>query len=312
LSAEANNLYQSGDFTGSAAKLYQARDAYVDLGKRAAEILRNRQLEGERQSVLAAKRSFDQLRTAAEQANADSLASGLFSRAKAAGSSAELKLQQNDFDGAQKGFQDAGNLMEQAVEAAKKAAESARAARQTEGETAGQKQQAQESQRILAAARQDFPGEDAVAAVEEAKAQQYLKEGRWADATAAFESAARRYQSSKSASAALDRIVTSYATAFSGKDLKTLRTLWPGMDESNLQSFRSTFEINEAITLNFTPVRFSFEDQQAVVVCHAELSLTPKGEKRQVSRFSESATFRMARAGNSWAIQSFVGNFRSR
>jgi len=155
-------------------------------------------------------------------------------------------------------------------------------------------------------------GEDSAAAAEETKAQQLLKDGRWADARVAFENAARRYQSSKSASTALDRLIRSYAAAFSGKDLDALRTLWPAMDQSNLQSFRSTFELNEAISLSFAPVRFSFDDEQAVVVCSAELSLTPKGEKRQVSRVSESATFRMARKGDSWAIQSFVGNFRSR
>jgi len=327
LDAQATSLYQAGDYTASVARFYKARDTYLELDRKAAEVLQGRQVEGERQSALAARQSFDQQRTAAEQANADSLAPGLFSRAKAAGSSAELKLQQNDFGGAQKSYQDAGNLMEQAAEAAKKAAENARAenaraenaraenarsAKPIEDQAAGLRQAAQDSQRRLAATRQDFGGQDAVAEAEEARAQQYLKEGRWADASEAFDNAARRYQSSRSATAALDRIITSYAAAFSGKDLKTLRSLWPGMDQSNLQSFRSTFEINDSISLTFTPVRFSFEDQQAVVVCRAELSLTPKGEKQQVSRSSDSATFRMARAGNSWAIQSFVGNFRSK
>ncbi|MFB3903922.1 MAG: protein kinase [Acidobacteriota bacterium] len=305
LDAEANRLYQSGDYNGSAERSYQARDAYLELDKKAAEILQGRQVESQRQSALSAKRSFDQLRTTAEQLNAETLASGLFSRARAAGSSADQKLQQNDFDSAQKAYQDAGSLMEQALEAARRADDA----------TAGQQQQLQlvrESQRRMAAARQDFAGEDALATAEEAKAQQYVKEGRLAEASAAFENAARRYHSSKSASAALDRIIAGYAAAFSGKDLKTLRNLWPGMDQSNLESFRATFEINESISLSFTPVRFSFDNQQATVVCRAELSLTPKGEKRRVSRSSDSATFKMARAGNSWAIQSFTGNFRSK
>ncbi|RPI23226.1 MAG: serine/threonine protein kinase [Acidobacteria bacterium] len=314
LLTQATSLYQSGDYAAGASMFNQARDAYSGIEKKAAGIIEARAVEG-RQAALTAKQVLDRQRLAAQQAGADSLASGLFSRARSAASDAENKLQQGDFAGAQKGFQEAGDLMEQASEAAKKAAaaESTRAARQPAEDQAGaQRQQALESQRTLTAAKQGFSGEDAIASAEEAKAQQHLKEGRWAEAISSFDRASRRYESSKGESEALGKMISAYAAAYSGKDLGTLQSLWPGMDRRNVESIRDTFSINDSIQLRLTPVRFVFRDQKAVVICTAELSYMPKRERRELSLSSDSATFTLARAGNSWAIESFVGNYRGK
>jgi len=310
LTTQAGTLYQSGDYTAAADRFVQARAAYAEIETKAAEILKGRRQE-QRQAALNARQSFDRERAVAQQTEAEVFAKGPFSKARTAAADAENKFQQGDFSSAEKGYREAEALMREASNGARKAAE-AQAAKQSEDQASRQRILALEGRRTLAGVMQGFSGEDARVAAEEAKAEQLLKEGRWSEASAAFERATRILESTKAETLELERIIGSYAAAFSGKDLKTLQALWPGMDRSNFESFRSTFEINESIQLRLKPVRYAFQDQKAVVTCIAELSYTPKRDSRELSLSSDSATFTMARAGDSWTIESFVGNYRGK
>ncbi len=302
---EAGRLYANSQFGEAAAKFNQAKDAFVSAEQEATNRAQQRRLEAARQPAVQAQQGYDQSRAKALAAGADQFAADLLRQADAKAGEARRKLAANDFSGAQQDFRSAARLAEDAADAASKTQENRRAEKDSRDTALGQaRTNAEQVRRRLDTAKGSFGAQDAEAAAEEAKAVSLFEQGVFDQAAAAFERSLKRYQVLAQDHEGVRSVVSAFSRAYSGRDLRALKELWPGIDSETERVFKATFEASQAVELSLRASEIDINQDSAVATGSGRLRVTPINGK-PLERESTTVKFQLARNGSSWAIQSY-------
>ncbi len=102
-------------------------------------------------------------------------------------------------------------------------------------------------------------------------------------------------------STAIESVLDRYALAFSMLDVRRAKTVWPGVNERNLERAFGSLEMQEfdlgACDIAVTPPR-------AVATCNGSARYVPKVGTRNVRSESRRWTFRLQQRGQDWSIDS--------
>jgi len=302
---EAEGLYAKSQFGEATAKFTEAKDAFVSADQQATALLQQRRLEAARQPAVQAQQGYDQSRAKALSAGAEQFAPDLLRQADAKAGEARRKLTASDFSGAQQDFRSAARLAEDAADAAARTQENRKQEKDSRDAAIAQaRTNAEQVRRRLDAAKGTFGAQDAEAAAEEAKAVSLFEQGMFDQAAAAFERSLKRYQVLSQDHESVRGVVSAFSKAYSGRDLRALKALWPGIDSETERGFKATFEASQAVELSLRASEIDINQDSAVATGSGRLQVTPINGK-PLERESSTVRFQLARNGSSWAIQSY-------
>src|SRR5262249_14961815 len=176
-------------------------------------------LQLQRNLAETARMGYEQNRTRARAADAEAKASNTFQVASRLASDAQARFDRGDFAGARTEFEQASNGVVQAADEATRATQVAQQAAQRAVDTA---------RADMETAKRATSGRDARASVEEGRAQQLVQEGKLAEATTAYQTAASLYrdaarreseQREENERQAIRACLDRYKAAYEGKDM---------------------------------------------------------------------------------------------
>jgi tetratricopeptide (TPR) repeat protein len=111
--------------------------------------------------------------------------------------------------------------------------------------------QAEDARRAFEAARRGLPA-DPRAAAEDASAQEHLRQGRPAEAAAAWKRAAAPYEALRQDRQAIQAVIQRYKASMEGRDIDALKAVWPAVEEKKVhegfqivKSWRIDLQIND-------------------------------------------------------------------
>jgi hypothetical protein len=294
----------------SAADLFAAAEKAV---KENATRTTAAQLQ-QRKEAEAARTDYEQNYARARAADAETKASNRFQAALAQGTDAKTKLEKSDFAGARAGFDTASKGMALAADdatAATQAAANQAAANQAAAQLAGQRAAMDTARNEMDGAKRGFSGTDATALAEENRARGLSQEGKFADATTAYQRAASLWRDAVKNAAQLDSdrqairgVLEQYRNAYQAKDMTGIRKVFTigGKEESDTAKM---FDFSKSIQLSLDPKNNEIQitgDTARVVTQGGLHILTKVDNKKQdeVIRF----TFNLRKTNGFWVIQS--------
>jgi hypothetical protein len=102
-------------------------------------------------------------------------------------------------------------------------------------------------------------------------------------------------------SAAIESVLDRYALAFSMLDVRRAKSVWPAVNERNLERAFGSLEMQE-FDLGACDIAVTLP--RAVATCKGNARYVPKVGTRNVRSESRRWTFRLQQRGQDWSIES--------
>jgi tetratricopeptide (TPR) repeat protein len=299
LEAEGMRLYRAKQYGSATGKLFEAAEAYLRADSEARAAARAAEQErlraAARSEAETARSRFEQARASAVSLGAEAKAAERFRQAAGLASDAQSRWAQGEFAEAKSGF-------EAAAEAMRRAAEEASAA----DAAAGQRQLDAARQAVEAAKRAVAVG-DPRAAAEEASAEQLARQGRLADAVAAYRRAAAAYQAAaqrgEADRQAVQALLARYTAAFESRDLGALKTVWPALAGSEEKKIKDFFDIARTLAVELQVTEVKIAGDSASVSCRRRVEMVAR-DGQKVASPETGIVFGLRRRGEGWVIES--------
>jgi hypothetical protein len=260
----------------------------------------------------SARTDFEQSRNKAHSVEAESKAKARFDVALAQSVDAQNRFDRGDFIGAASQFQAASKGMLQASEEAANATQEA------------QQRAAMDAARTeMENVKRGFAGTDAAASGEEARARQLAQEGKFVEATAAYQratplwrdaisrdaqrkDAAQAAQKDENERQSIRALLDRYRSAYEAKDMMTIRAVFPTISTAEENSTRNNFAISRSIQMlldvNPNDIHVTGESIRVPARQRFEIRTTDN----QTVRSEASILFNLRKNNGSWLIQSIV------
>jgi eukaryotic-like serine/threonine-protein kinase len=298
--AEAAAMYAESE-KASAAEIRARADR--DNQERAA-------LQTQQNQADAARAAYEQNRAKARAADAEAKAADRFQAATRVAADAQARFDRGDFTGARSQFEQASQGMVQAADVATRATQAAQQAAQTAQQAAQRTMDAARTE--MEAVKRGLSARDARGAAEEGRAQQLAQEGKLADATTSYQTAASLYRDAAQREAAAQRdenerqsiraSLDRYKAAYERKDLAAMRSVFP-MGAAQEKDVSDTFQFARTIQMNLTITDIQISGEAARVAARRQLSMRTTDNKN-VQSPQESITFNLRKREGSWLIDS--------
>jgi len=300
LEAEGLRLYGAKQYGAATGKLFEAAEAYQRAETEARGSARLAEQErvraGERGEAESARSRFEQARAQAASLGAEAKAVESFRQAASLASQAQNRFEQGDFAAAKSGFDSASEAARRAAEAASTADAAAAGERQLDA-----------ARQAMEAAKKAAAGGDPRASAEESSAEQLARQGKLAEAVAAYRRAASLYQAGGQRAAAdrqgVEALLARYKAAYEGRDLATLKSLWPGLGGGVERGIKSGFDLARSLSVDLQVADLKIAGDSATIRCRRRVEMVAK-DGRKVASPEQSITFGLRRRGQGWVIES--------
>jgi hypothetical protein len=258
-------------------------------------------LQLQRNQAEAARMGYEQNRTKARDADAEAKASDTFQVASRLASDAQARFGRGDFAGARGEFEQASNGMVQAADAATRATRANQQAAQRAMDTA---------QADMETAKRALSGRDARASVEEGRAQQLVQEGKLAEATTAYQTAASLYrdaaqQREENERQAIRACLDRYKAAYERKDMAAMRAAFPNLSGIEENAVRINLETARLIQITLVVTEIQVSGGVARAATRQQLNVRTTDNKT-VQSPQISIVFNLRKRGGSWVIDSII------
>jgi len=294
-----------------AANMYSASEnaARAESSSRAGKAFQLQRGQAE-----AARTEFEQSRTKAHSADAETKASTRFQAALAQSVDAQSRFDRGDFAGARGQFDAASKGMLQASDDA---------ANVTQAQLITNQRAAMDTARDeMENAKRGFSGTDPQASAEEARARQLAQDGKLADATTAYQRAAsfwrdavskdaQRKEAAQKAEADRQSIRQSldrYRTAYQAKDIAGIRAVFPNISTSEEAATRNNFDMARTIQMTLdigaTDIQITGETARVSAQQHFDI----RSKQNESVRDGSTIVFNLGKRNGSWLIQSITRN----
>jgi ketosteroid isomerase-like protein len=296
---------------GEAADLFRASENAAQSKSAATQLQQRNQAE-------AARADYEQSRARARTADAETKATARFQAASARGTDAQTKFDKSDFPGARADFDAASKGMAQAADDATAATQLAA----NQAQLAGQRAAMDTARTEMENTKRGFSGTDAAATAAENRAQQLSRDGKFGDATTAYQQATSLYREAvrkdaqkkdaaqkddndrRSISALLDQ----YRDAYQASDLNAVHRVYPGLaggDEAKVKNmFANSRSIQLSIEVNTNEIQIT-GDTAKLTTKESLKFLGRQDNKQQTNGGPVTFVFRK-NTGGAWVIQSIT------
>jgi tetratricopeptide (TPR) repeat protein len=299
LEAEGMRLYRAKQYGSATGKLFEAAEAYLRADSEARAAARAAEQErlraAARSEAETARSRFEQARASAVSLGAEAKAAERFRQAAGLASDAQSRWAQGEFAEAKSGFEAATDAMRRAAEEAS-AADAATGQRQLEA-----------ARQAVDAAKRAVAGGDPRAAAEEASAEQLARQGRLADALAAYRRAAAAYQAAaqrgEADRQAVQALLARYTAAFESRDLGALKTVWPALAGSEEKKIKDFFDIARTLAVELQVTEVKIAGDSASVSCRRRVEMVAR-DGQKVASPETGIVFGLRRRGEGWVIES--------
>jgi len=161
--------------------------------------------------------------------------------------------------------------------------------------------QMDDSRRAMEAAKRGVQPGDPRAAAEESVGQDLVRQGKLAEAAAAFKRATALYESEKQDRQAIQALLQGYKTAMEGKDLSALRSLWPGLSQGDEKKLAEGFKLVRSWRVELQVTDLTLAGDTATVTCERRVEAVSVNGTTPQSRTSNK--FSLRKKGGSWIIE---------
>jgi hypothetical protein len=159
-------------------------------------------------------------------------------------------------------------------------------------------------------AKRALSGRDARASVEEGRAQQLVQEGKLAEATTAYQTAASLYrdaaqQREENERQAILACLGRYIAAYERKDMAAMRAAFPNLSGIEENAVRNNLEIARLIQITLVVTEIQVSGGVARAATRQQLNVRTTDNKT-VQSPQTSIVFNLRKRGGSWVIDSII------
>jgi serine/threonine-protein kinase len=100
-------------------------------------------------------------------------------------------------------------------------------------------------------------------------------------------------------------VVRRYQAAFEGRDLDSIRSVWPGLSREQLHSLEENFKMTRSLSMTLRPAGDpEIQGDSASVSCQRTITAHFRGENRSRKPAEHQVVIRLKRSANAWVIES--------